>query len=83
MDELCFGPEGVEMTLSDLRLDYPEPEVLAKMPLKKVLVSYSAHRHEKAARQLLSKGNSWVLPERHPPTQFAKSLHIESLRLNS
>jgi hypothetical protein len=22
----------------DLRLDYPEPEVLAKMPLKKVLV---------------------------------------------
>jgi hypothetical protein len=38
----------------DLRLDYPEPEVLAKMPLKKVLASYSAHRLEKAARQLLS-----------------------------
>jgi len=38
VDELCFEPEGVEMTLSHLRLDYPEPEVLAKMPLKKVLV---------------------------------------------
>jgi hypothetical protein len=38
----------------DLRLDYPEPEVLAKMPLKKVLVRYSERRLEKAARQLLS-----------------------------
>jgi hypothetical protein len=35
VDELCFGPEGAEMTLSDFRLDYPEPEVLAKMPLKR------------------------------------------------
>src|SRR5215210_262671 len=36
--------ESVEMTLLDLRLDYPEPEVLAKMPLKKELVSKSALR---------------------------------------
>jgi hypothetical protein len=34
-----FAVESVEMTLLDLRLDYPEPEVLAKMPLKKELVS--------------------------------------------
>jgi RNA 2',3'-cyclic 3'-phosphodiesterase len=27
--------EAVEMTLLDLRLEYPEPEVLAEMPLKK------------------------------------------------
>jgi RNA 2',3'-cyclic 3'-phosphodiesterase len=27
--------EGVEMTLLDLRLDYPQPEILAEMPLKK------------------------------------------------
>ena len=27
--------ESVEMTLLDLRLDYPEPETLAEMPLKK------------------------------------------------
>jgi hypothetical protein len=30
-----FAVESEEMTLLDLRLDYPEPEVLAKMPLKK------------------------------------------------
>ena len=34
-----FAVESEEMTLLDLRLDYPEPEVLAKMPLKKELVS--------------------------------------------
>jgi hypothetical protein len=34
-----FTVESVEMTLLDLRLDYPESEVLAKMPLNKVLVS--------------------------------------------
>ena len=34
-----FADESEEMTLLDLRLDYPEPEVLAKMPLKKELVS--------------------------------------------
>jgi hypothetical protein len=71
VDELCFGTKGVEMTLSHLRLDYPEPEVLAKMPLKKELVSFSA------------KGIRGRCPEGHPPTQFAKSLHIESLHLNS
>jgi 2'-5' RNA ligase len=27
--------EGVEMTLLDLRLNYPQPEILAEMPLKK------------------------------------------------
>ncbi len=27
--------ESVEMTLLDLRLDYPQPEILAEMPLKK------------------------------------------------
>jgi hypothetical protein len=59
------------MTLSHLRLDYPEPEALAKIPLKKVLVSFSA------------KGIRGRCPERDPPTHFAKSLHIESLRLNS
>jgi 2'-5' RNA ligase len=31
--------ESVEMTVLDLRLDYPEPETLAKIPLKKELVS--------------------------------------------
>jgi RNA 2',3'-cyclic 3'-phosphodiesterase len=31
--------ESVEMTLLDLRLEYPEPELLAEMPLKKELVS--------------------------------------------
>jgi 2'-5' RNA ligase len=31
--------ESVEMTLLDLRLEYPEPERLAEMPLKKELVS--------------------------------------------
>jgi len=31
--------ESVEMTLLDLRLDYPEPEIQAKIPLKKGLVS--------------------------------------------
>jgi hypothetical protein len=30
---------SVEMTLSDLRLDYPEPEVLAKMRLNEEPVS--------------------------------------------
>ena len=35
----AFAVESVEMTVLDLRLDYPEPEVLAKMPLKKELVS--------------------------------------------
>jgi hypothetical protein len=34
-----FAVEGVEMTLLELRLDYPEHEVLAKMPLKKEPVS--------------------------------------------
>ena len=34
-----FAVESAKMTLLDLRLDYPEPEVLAKMPLKKELVS--------------------------------------------
>ena len=34
-----FAVESIEMTLLDLRLDYPEPEVLTKMPLKKELVS--------------------------------------------
>ena len=33
-----FAVESMRITLLDLRLDYPEPEVLAKMPLKKVLV---------------------------------------------
>jgi ribosomal protein L10 len=50
----AFAFESVEMTLLDLRLDYPKPKVLAKMPLKKELVSQSARRLEKAARQLLS-----------------------------
>jgi hypothetical protein len=59
------------MTLSHLRLDFPEPEVLAKIPLKKEVVSFSA------------KGIRRRCPERLPPTHFAKSLHIESLRLNS
>jgi 2'-5' RNA ligase len=27
--------ERVEMTVLDLRLDYPEPEILAEMPLKR------------------------------------------------
>jgi 2'-5' RNA ligase len=31
--------ESVEMTLLDLRLEYPEPETLAEIPLKKVPVS--------------------------------------------
>ncbi len=31
--------ENVEMTVLDLRFDYPEPETLAEMPLKKELVS--------------------------------------------
>ena len=31
--------ESVEMTVLDLRLDYPEPETLAEIPLKKELVS--------------------------------------------
>jgi hypothetical protein len=61
-----FAVESVEMTLLDLRLDYPEPEVLAKMPLKKELVSKSALRLEKAACQLLSKGSSWALPRATP-----------------
>jgi RNA 2',3'-cyclic 3'-phosphodiesterase len=30
-----FAVESVEMSLLDLRLDYPEPETLAKIPLKK------------------------------------------------
>ena len=30
-----FAAESVEMTLLELRLDYPEPAVLAKMPLKR------------------------------------------------
>jgi hypothetical protein len=34
-----FAVESVEMTLLDLRLNYPGPEVLAKMALKKELVS--------------------------------------------
>jgi hypothetical protein len=34
-----FGVESVEMTLLDFRLGYPEPQVLAKMPFKKELVS--------------------------------------------
>ena len=34
-----FAVESMEMTLLDLRLDYPKPEVLAKMPLKIELVS--------------------------------------------
>jgi hypothetical protein len=59
------------MTLSHLRLDYPKPEVLAKIPLKRELVSFSV------------KGIRGRCPERLPPTHFAKSLHIESLRLNS
>jgi hypothetical protein len=59
------------MTLSHLRLDFPEPEVLAKIPLKKEVVSFSA------------KGIRGRCPERLPPTHFAKSLHVESLRLNS
>ena len=29
----CFGVESVEATVLDLRLDYPEPETLAQMPL--------------------------------------------------
>jgi 2'-5' RNA ligase len=31
--------ESVEMTVLDLRLDYPEPETLAKIPLNKELIS--------------------------------------------
>jgi hypothetical protein len=31
--------ESMEMTLLDLRLDYPKPEVLTEMPLNKDLVS--------------------------------------------
>jgi hypothetical protein len=34
-----FAVESVEMTLLDLRLGHPEPEVLAKILLKKELVS--------------------------------------------
>jgi hypothetical protein len=34
-----FAVESVEMSLLDLRLDYPGPQVLVKMPLKKELVS--------------------------------------------
>jgi RNA 2',3'-cyclic 3'-phosphodiesterase len=34
-----FVVASVQMTLLDLRLDYPEPEVLAKIPLKKAPVS--------------------------------------------
>ena len=34
-------------------------------------------------RNGISKGNSWALPERHPTTQIARCLHIESHRLNS
>jgi hypothetical protein len=30
-----LGIESVEATVLDLRLDYPEPETLAQMPLKK------------------------------------------------
>jgi hypothetical protein len=59
------------MTLSHLRLDYPEPEALAKIPLKKEFVSFSAKR---------IRGRC---PERLPPTHFAKSIRIESLRLNN
>jgi hypothetical protein len=65
--------ESVEMTLLDLRLDYPEPETLAKMPLKK---SWSASQHVALRRRLVSfsaKGIRGRCPERHPPTQFAKA----------
>jgi hypothetical protein len=34
-----FTVRSVQMTLLDLRLDYPEPETLAEIPLKKELVS--------------------------------------------
>jgi hypothetical protein len=34
--------ESVEMTLLDLRLDYPEPETLAKIPLKRGNAGLSA-----------------------------------------
>ena len=37
---------SVEMTLLDLRSEYPEPETLAKIPLKKELVSKSAKARE-------------------------------------
>ena len=36
-----FVVESVEMTLLDLRLDYPEPETLAKIPLKKASQHFS------------------------------------------
>jgi hypothetical protein len=29
--------ENVEMTMLDLRLDYPEPETLARIPLNKAI----------------------------------------------
>lgn len=35
----AFEFESVEMTLLDLRLDYPKPEVLTEMPLEKGPVS--------------------------------------------
>jgi hypothetical protein len=78
-----FAVESVEMTLLDLRLDYPEPEVLAKMPPKK---SWLAIQHTALRRRLVSfsaKGIRGRCAEQHPPTQFAKSLHTQSLRLNS
>ena len=34
----AFASESVEMTILDLRLDYPKPEVLTEMALNEMLV---------------------------------------------